>query len=177
MITKVALPKNSILNTGSVHYDYTDSFQGEFKDPFQNIGTTEIGKSFFKSGPKWIATLFALRNRLVRLFGLKTGANVDDSEKMLSDAAFEEGEQIGLFKVFRKTANEIIVGEDDKHLNFRVSLFIEAQDKTSKKLTVSTTVKFHNWLGRLYFLPVKPFHKIIVPTMLRGMIKNIETKS
>ena len=49
-------------------------------------------------------------------------------------------------------------------------------DNTKKDLTISTTVEFNNWFGRLYFLPVRPFHKIIVPTMLKGIIKELETQ-
>ena len=178
-ITKSEIPKNSLLKTNDMSYDYIDSFQGKFIDKFQNIGTTEIGKSFFSSGPKWIDKLFALRNKLVKVFGLKTSGQTTDRQKMLENFKCEKGEQIGLFKVFDKTTDEIILGEDDKHLNFRVSLFIDKQnvDKTDKKLIVSTTVKFNNWFGRLYFLPVRPFHKLIVPKILKGIIKNIEQQN
>ena len=175
-ITKTELPENSLLKTDNVTYDYIDSFQGQFIDKFQKIGTTEIGKSFFSSGPKWIDKLFAFRNKLVGLFGLKTSGKITDRQKMLDNFKCEKGEQIGLFKVFDKTADEIILGEDDKHLNFRVSLLIDKQNenKTDKNLIISTTVKFNNWFGRLYFLPVRPFHKLIVPAMLKGIIKNLD---
>lgn len=48
--------------------------------------------------------------------------------------------------MFDKNENEIILGEDDKHLNFRVSLFIEQQSNNPQKkdLTISTTVEFNN---------------------------------
>jgi hypothetical protein len=178
-ITKTEIPKNSLLKTNNMTYDYTDSFQGNFDDKFQNIGIIEVGKSFFLSGPKWVDKLFGFRNKLVRLFGLKTSGKVTDRQKMLDNFKGEKGEQIGLFKVFDKTDNEIILGEDDKHLNFRVSLFIKKQNetKTDKKLIISTTVKFNNWFGRLYFLPVRPFHKLIVPTMLKGILKDIEQQN
>lgn len=178
-ITKTEIPKNSLLKTNNMTYDYTDSFQGHFDDKFQNIGITEVGKSFFSSGPKWVEKLFGFRNKLVRLFGLKTSGKVTDRQKKLDNFKGEKGEQIGLFKVFDKTDNEIILGEDDKHLNFRVSLFIKKQNetKTDKKLIISTTVKFNNWFGRLYFLPVRPFHKLIVPTMLKGILKDIEQQN
>lgn len=81
--------------------------------------------------------------------------------------------------MFSQTQNEVILGEDDKHLNFRVSLFLERQpnETTNKNLTVSTTVEFNNWLGRLYFLSVRPFHKLIVPAMLKGIIKELEKQN
>ncbi len=90
----------------------------------------------------------------------------------------KKGDQkIGFFKLFDKTNKEIILGEDDKHLNFRVSLFMdEAEDnRIEKRITISTLIVFNNWFGRIYFLPVKSFHKLIVPAMLKAMIKQIET--
>ncbi len=178
-ITKTEIPEKSLLKTNNMTYDYIDSFKGQFDDKFQNIGTTEVGKSFFSSGPKWIDKLFAFRNKLASLFGLKTSGKIADKQKIIDNFTCEKGEQLGLFKVFEKTSDEIILGEDDKHLNFRVSLFIdkENENKTKKNLIITTTVKFNNWFGLLYFLPVRPFHKLIVPTMLKGIIKNIEQQN
>ena len=178
-ITKTEIPKKSLLKTNNMTYDYIDSFQGQFHDNLQNIEPTDVAKSFFSSGPKWIDYLFAFRNKLVALFGLKTSDSITDKQKMLKNFKGEIGEQIGLFKVFDKTADEIILGENDKHLNFRISLFIDQQSdsQTDKKLIISTTVKFNNWFGRLYFLPVRPFHKLIVPTMLKKIIKDIERQN
>ncbi|OYX28202.1 MAG: hypothetical protein B7Z06_02255 [Flavobacteriales bacterium 32-35-8] len=175
-ISKSTLPNHSILKPDEKTYDYVDSFESVFIDRNSTITSTTIGKSFFMSGPKWVDTLFAFRNKLVGFFGLKTSGIIADRQKMLDSFKGEKGEQMGLFKVLDKTPDEMILGEDDKHLNFRVSLFIDRQssDPTTKKLIISTTVKFNNWFGRLYFLPVRPFHKLIVPTMLKGIIKHIE---
>ncbi len=170
------IPYKSLLRTNDIAYDYIDSFQGSFQDKFQNIGITEVGKLFFSSAPNWIDKLFAFRNKLVGFLGLKTSEKLTDRQKILENLKFEKGDQIGLFKVFNKTEDEIILGEDDKHLNFRVSLYLDKQneDKTDKNLIITTTVKFNNWFGRLYFLPVKPFHKLIVPTMLKAIINKLE---
>ncbi len=178
-ISKAELPDKSLLKIAEKSYDYIDSFQGSFIDRNGNVDSTKIGKSFFASGPKWIDKLFDFRNKLARLFGLKAPAKITDRTKMLDDFKCEKGEQLGLFKVFDKTVDEVILGEDDKHLSFRVSLFLDKQNesKVGKTLIISTTVKFNNWFGRLYFLPVRPFHKLIVPTMLKGIIKNIEQQN
>ena len=173
-ISKARLPDKSLLKTDS--YDYIDSFQGFFFDKDGTVDSTKVGKSFFASGPKWVDKLFTCRNRVATLFGLKTSGKTIDRRMLLDSFNCEQGDQLGLFKVFDKTNDEVILGEDDKHLNFRVSLFIDKQtdDATQKKLVISTTVKFNNWLGRLYFLPVRPFHRLIVPAMLKGIIKNME---
>jgi hypothetical protein len=177
-IIKTTLPNNSILNTSHKEYDYVDSFQGVLNDIENKISSVDIGKAFFSSGPKWVGKLFNLRNKIVSVFGLKTSGNVADRQQQLDNFKCEPGEQLGLFKVFNRTDNEVIMGEDDKHLNFRVSLFLDKSktDKSKKDLIISTTVEFNNWFGRLYFLPVRPFHKFIVPTMLKGIIKELEKK-
>lgn len=176
-INKTEFPEKSILSQGKKDFDYMDSFEGELANDGGNIDISEIGKAFFTSGPKWGKKMFAFRNKIVGLFGLKTG---NEAEKQPTEKDFqcEVGERVGLFKVFDKTNNEIVLGEDDKHLDFRVSLFIDKNKKEINKnsLTISTTVKFHNWLGVLYFLPVRPFHKMIVPAMLKNMIGQLENK-
>ena len=121
--------------------------------------------------------MFAFRNKIVGLFGLKPEMK-QKKQPTEKDFQCEVGRVFRAFKVFDKTNNEIVLGEDDKHLDFRVSLFIDKNKKEINKnsLTISTTVKFHNWLGVLYFLPVRPFHKMIVPAMLKNMIGQLENK-
>lgn len=178
-IIKTTLPNNSVLNISYKKYSYVDSFHGVLNDIENKFTSDDIGKAFFSSGPKWVVKLFALRNKIVSIFGLKIPDDITNREKQLENFKCEPGERLGLFKVFAKTENEVVLGEDDKHLNFRVSLFLNQQTGETKKkdLIVSTTVEFNNWFGRLYFLPVRPFHKLIVPTMLKGMILELENRN
>lgn len=174
-IKKIEFPAKSILSQGKEKFDYVDSFAGGLVGNGQNFDMTQVGKAFFTSGPKWGSKMFAFRNKVVGLFGLKTGVETEPI-KEADNFTLEIGDRVGIFKVFNKTNNEIVIGEDDKHLDFRVSLLFDknqgGQDENS--LTISTTVKFHNWLGVLYFLPVRPFHKLIVPAMLKNIIGKLE---
>ncbi len=176
---KTALPKNSVLNAGNKKYDYVDSYRDILVDKEDKFHPADVGKAFFSSGPKWVERLFTLRNKIVSVFGLKTSGNVDNRQEQLDNFKCEKGEQLGLFKVFDRTENEVVLGEDDKHLNFRVSLFVlqNTGNPQKKDLTISTTVEFNNWFGRLYFLPVRPFHKLIVPVMLKGIIRELEKRN
>ena len=178
-IHKTELPKSSILNVNPEKYDYLDSYKGTLIDKDNKISSTDIAKAFFTSAPKWVGILFILRNKIVSVFGLKTGKKVNDSQQQLENFKFEPNERIGLFKVFSKTKNEVIIGEDDKHLNFRISLLTESlnTEQTKKEITISTTVAFNNWLGKLYFFPVRPFHKLIVPRMLKSIIKELDKRN
>ncbi|HNP79162.1 MAG TPA: DUF2867 domain-containing protein, partial [Cyclobacteriaceae bacterium] len=85
----------------------------------------------------------------------------------------------GLFRVYDKNDFEVILGEDDKHLDFRVSLLLVPDSKNPgiKKLLITTLVRFNNVWGKVYFLPVRPFHKLIVPSMLNNMISQLTSNA
>jgi len=178
-ITRSKLPDNSILSNDHKKYDYADSFKGILTDSENKVKPADIGKAFFSSGPKWVGILFTVRNKIVSLFGLKTSGNAGNRQQLLDNFKCEPGERLGLFKVFDKTDNEVVLGEDDTHLNFKISLFLNElkSDQTKKELTITTVVEFNNWFGRIYFLPVRPFHKLIVPAMLKGIIKELEKQN
>lgn len=174
-IEKTNLPKNSILQKEK-NLKFVDGYKACFIDQNNRIDIKTIGKLFFTTGSTWIDKLFALRNNVVKVFGLKTSDNLSKNEE-LANFNCEQGEKIGLFTVFHKSDHELILGENDKHLNFRVSLFLESYhlELRQKQLTITTLVQFNNLFGKFYFIPVKPFHKQIVPTLLKGIIKEINT--
>jgi hypothetical protein len=178
-VIKTKLPDNSILNEKHNRYDYVDSFKGTLTNYENKLKPIDIGKAFFVSAPKWVHKLLTIRNKIVSIFGLKSSGDFIDIQEELDNFKGDPGENIGLFKVLEKTENEIIMGDDDKHLNFKVSFFIEEpiSDNSKKYIILSTTVKFNNWFGKLYFLPVKPIHKFIVPIMLRRIINGLENQN
>ena len=73
------------------------------------------------------------------------------------------------FKVYSKSDTEIILGEDDKHLDFRLSVLRtpDLSPTLGGQLTVSTVVHCHNLLGRIYILVIAPFHRRVVKASLR----------
>ena len=164
-ITRTTLPESSLLK--NMLRDYADAYSAALDA--KGLTIEQVGKSFFSSDPAWVAWLFTLRNKIVAVFGLKT-SGAGERKAVRQNSKCEVGDRVGSFKILDKAENELILGEDDKHLDFRVSLFL---DKQNQKLTVSTLVKIHNGLGRIYFLFVKPFHKLIVPTMLKGMVREL----
>ena len=172
MISKTEIPQNSLLRqTGP--YDYEDSFSIAIIDAKNKITVDDVVQVFMTSSPTWVKMLMTLRNKIVAPFGLKTGTDTRQitAEKM----EFNTGSRIGLFKIMARNENEIIVGEDDKHLNFKVSLWLrsDSANGNNKEVILSTAVNFNNWLGRLYFAVVKPFHKLIVPVMMKQMAKQL----
>ncbi len=171
-IQKSPVPTNSLLFQNK--YDYFDSYQSEFSDPNKKFDILSITKTFMSASPEWIEKLFTLRNKIVGVLGLKTPSQLQDRSMVIQNFNGQPGEKLGFFKVYQRSENEIILGEDDTHLDFRVSLLLEPHHSNVQKLSITTIVTFHNFWGRLYFFPVKPFHRIIVPVMLKGIIKEIQ---
>ncbi|MBN1113470.1 MAG: DUF2867 domain-containing protein [Bacteroidales bacterium] len=174
MITKHhSIPDSSLLKKDGEAFNYVDSFQGVILANEQSVDITTVLKLFLSSGPKWGDHLLAIRDKVVALFGLKVAHN---KQKEPNYAECKPGEQLGLFKLFDKSENEYVLGETDKHLNFKVSLLLETIDYESdkKRITITTAVKFNNIFGRIYFFPVKPIHGLLVKSTLKNITQQFE---
>jgi hypothetical protein len=112
----------------------------------------------FGHAPRWMRLLLTLRNRIVALFGLKS-----------AELGIDEGTTIGAFPVVSARDDQVVLGFDDSHLNFRIVLDVSAAGSQTRKLAVTTLVDRHNLFGRMYIFVITPFHKLIVRTMLSRM--------
>lgn len=166
-VTSVSFPEGSVLLDSK--NDYSDSFSGFAQKDFP---IEAAAFAFFNTSPRWIKSLLRLRNKIVRTMGLKVSKVPDDPEAVLRSVKWEKGEEIGLFKVYNKLNDEIILGQDDSHLDFRISL-LKRQRKGGAELVITTTVVFNNLFGKIYFLPVKFFHKPIVKAMTKSIVKEL----
>ena len=79
----------------------------------------------------------------------------------------EATQKMGLFPVISKDDHEMLLGFDDKHLDFRISVL-----KQEDQFYVGTWVHTHHWGGKLYLLLVMPFHKLAVSDAVRRVVLN-----
>lgn len=174
--TRAEIPENSILKKNEGSFDYIDSFQSLIFTKERNDDITTFLKLFIRSGPKWADHLLVIRDKIVGLFGLNTTEQITKNKNQIDHAVYNTGEQLGIFKLYDKSESEFLLGEDDKHLNFRVSLLIEQIDleKDERRFSITTAVKFNNMFGRIYFYPVKPVHRLIVRTTLKNIVQQFE---
>ena len=105
--------------------------------------------------PRWIEVLLALRNFLVAPLGLKTSAPKEPGARDI----------IGMFPVVGETPDRL-AGFNDKHLDFRLVVDVASAGHT-QRITATTLVLTHNLLGRTYLAIIRPFHRLVVPAMLR----------
>ncbi|WP_347925228.1 DUF2867 domain-containing protein [Pontimicrobium sp. SW4] len=132
--------------------------QVNFTDTFSTTNHLDslsiISKLVFGTMPKWVGFLMKIRNNIVKVFGLKTEKPEDYHPE------FKVGGYVGFFQIFSIQHNEIILGADDKHLNFRVSIYNSNENQFNIKVT--TLVEYNNRFGKIYMFIVKPFHHFIV---------------
>ena len=124
--------------------------------PGQGLDAMMAAERAFGASPGWIRGLLRLRNILVAPFGLKAGK----LEITTSPTT------IGIFPVLEQSKGQIVMGLNDRHLDFRLRVDVNAVGADQQSVTATTAVKTHNLLGRAYLTTILPFHRIIVRAML-----------
>lgn len=111
-------------------------------------------RRMFERPPAWIDVLMMVRDVAVRPFGLRT-----------SKQAMKIERRVGIFPICATTPNRIVLGFDDKHLDFRV-VVDAASAEAGSAVTATTLVRVNNRLGRIYLTAIMPFHRMVVPSMM-----------
>jgi hypothetical protein len=77
---------------------------------------------------------------------------------------------IDFFPVLAVEANELIVGANDSHLDFRIAVVHRQRRETptnQKEVVLASVVRCHNRTGKLYITLIAPFHRLVVRAMLK----------
>ncbi|MNG91425.1 hypothetical protein D3C79_503340 [compost metagenome] len=113
-----------------------------------------------------------LRNRAVQLFGLKDLGRLSRIDLQRDEASYQVNERVGIFTLISNSPDEVLLVDRDKHLDVYISLLrLPLNADNRREIVVSTVVHTHNRLGRLYMLPVAPFHRFIAPIALKRLIR------
>ena len=162
LVTSVALPSQSGIAHVYKSTNLADAFAirlpiGASSDP------DLLARFIFSHPPSWIGWLTKVRDMIVAGFDLKTAKHL---ASLANDA---KANRVGIFKIYSTSETEVVLGEDDKHLNFRVSVLCSAgvAPESGRELVVSTVVHCHNRLGRAYIFIIAPFHRLVVKASLR----------
>ena len=75
-----------------------------------------------------------------------------------------------VFQVQEVVGDEALIVEDDVHLDFRVGVGVDAH---SGLVRVTTVVRLKGWRGRLYFVPVRLLHSVVVHALLRAACRRL----
>lgn len=131
--------------------DYCDSVSKRIK-PDKPLSPDYIFEQMFCNFPKPVAWLMNLRNAIVKPLGLKGGSG------------FREF-------VSERNEEEFILSKIDKHLDFQVGIYCSKPVDGWQDASVTTVVKFNNFQGRLYFIGIWMFHKLLVGILFRKAVR------
>lgn len=95
--------------------------------------------------PGWVRAALAVRQTLAPLIGVPRAP-------------------LDVFRVSRVEGDEALISVDDRHLDFRCTVGVDA---AARLVRVVTAVRLKGWRGRLYFLPVRVGHPFVVHSMLK----------
>lgn len=138
----VSLPCSTLLDDALPHANWSDAYAVQVPRDAPRRDAQEWADAAFHAPPLWIKVLFGLRELLVHAVGIERGGK-------------------GAFGTVSRTSDEVVLGVDQSHLDFRASVRVE-----SDRVVLTTLVKVHNRRGAAYFALVRRVHPLIVRSML-----------
>lgn len=134
----------------------------DFMDVFSTTNHIDSIKNIialmFNNLPSWLGFLLSLRNFMVSFFGLKTELN-----RKLNDV------NLGFFEIYETSKTKMVLGVDDRHLNFRVIVCNTNEQFYNVKIV--TLVHYNNYGGRIYMNMIKPFHVMVLNAIVKRVYK------
>lgn len=137
--------------------DWADAW---YTEPHRHFADARaVAEAVFDDMPAWVRLLMALRGAIVLPLGLKSG---------LSSKQMPVAGRIGLFPLISETRDQIVVGLNDRHLDFRCVADL-TDDKGQQGVVVTTLIKRHNRFGRAYLAAILPFHRLILRSVMNQL--------
>ncbi|NDV47033.1 DUF2867 domain-containing protein [Paludibacter sp. 221] len=173
-VIKCKTPEQSLAKELS-SINYTDCYKCTINKLKEDISADDILVKFWTEMPWWINKLLDLRNRLVKIVGLK---GKEDGNIETLENAIRNGSDHPLMSISAKSENETVLAMKDKHLTAYLSLYIDKKDDNSSTndIYTSTLVAFHKPLGYIYFYTIYPFHHLVVKKLLKHTLKKTVTE-
>ena len=138
----VALPTSPLLAEALPQADWSDAYAVLVPRGAPRHDAQEWADAAFHAPPLWIKVLFGARELVVHAVGIERGGK-------------------RAFGTVSRTSDEVVLGVDQSHLDFRASVRVELD-----RVVLSTLVKVHNRRGAAYFALVRRIHPLIVRSML-----------
>ena len=162
-VARIGFPRESRLQARLPAATYLDAFEVELGDT--SLTPVQIATRALSATPAWVEGLLRLRDRLVGPLGLKTVGRLGEVPRRETGPP-APGDRLSIFRIETLDDKELVLGIDDNHLDVRIS-FLKRPRSLRPTYVVCSLVQTHNLLGRVYMLPVAPFHRLLVAMMMR----------
>lgn len=160
------LPAESRLNAYRSKGDFLDCYSVSLRSrpDLLEADMRVLANHILNSDISWMRTLLTVRDRLTGLVGMKTTDRLALEQSGLPLEERQVGDRVEFFKIYSVSDNEIVLGEDDWHQDFRLSVLRTAG--RSPRVFAATCCKRHNLAGYAYLALILPFHKLIARSVL-----------
>ena len=158
-VRPITPPSDSLIADWYADADLLDSYAVELP-PGSDGSMAALARRALGAPPAWLRALLDLRDAIVGPLGIKTSARLRQARPAAG--------RIDFFPVLEERADEIVLGEDDRHLNFRLSL-LRRRHAHGVQVIATTAVRINNRLGRAYILVIAPFHHLVVRSSLASL--------
>ncbi|MCD5360087.1 DUF2867 domain-containing protein [Chromobacterium aquaticum] len=129
-----------------------------------------LARAGFEQQAWWIRALTRARDMIMAPVGVK-------SSRAVGIAAAAQGTVIGFFPLQSKSLEELVMGADDRHLDFRLAIQQRAGAAGRRELVVVSVVHCHNLLGRTYLAAITPFHRVIARASLEQAARRVAPRA
>jgi hypothetical protein len=137
----VPVPATPLLGDALPRVDWTDAYAVP-RRPGTPTDPQAWADAAFRTPPLWVMVAVGVREALVGLVGIDRGGSSS-------------------FDTVRRGPDEVLLGTDERHLDFRASVLVEPD-----RVVLSTVVQVHNARGRAYSALVRRVHPVVVRAML-----------
>lgn len=163
-------PHDSVLASWFQIADLVDSYWVELP-PGRDYDARHLASELLGRPSAWFKALLAMRDAVMVPFGVK-------SSRRIKAERSENAEVIDFFPVLLTSCDEVVVGENDRHLDFRTSVLVRKRESDgSAKLIATTVVRCKNVLGRVYLCVIRPIHVLVVRSNLARVTKQLRKSS
>ena len=119
--------------------------------------------------PGWVTFLYRIRAVFVQFLGMRQEGVPQAIHMKPENLPMQAGGKVAFFKVrIAEEEHYWVVEAEDSHLHASLGVVVELLQGDQKKFYVITVVHYHNWAGPVYFNVIRPFHHIVVGSMVRA---------
>lgn len=156
---QIDLPELSSLLTSANHVDV--------KTTEARVTLREFVAGALGWQPAWIRALFRARTVLARLLRLRNSDVPAGARLRPQEIRFTPGATVWFFTVTAAAEDRFILLEAaDTHLTGYLAVVTEPLATGRNRFHAITAVRYHRWTGPLYFNLIRPFHHLVVRSMV-----------
>lgn len=161
MIPTIEAPELSPLFAGADHVDV--------KTVEADVTLREFVSGAMGWQPGWMKVLFRVRTVLARMLRLRD-SDIPAGPRLRPDnIPFVPGGKVWFFTVAEAAEDRYIALEvADTHLAAYCVIMAEPVATGRNRFHVATVVKYQRWTGPLYFNVIRPFHHVVVRSMVNA---------